>query len=192
MIEFVFIFGFISGQILLIIFIFLVLKLFLLNTSPPKPQKSSFKPKTSKASDAKITAKFNVQLKETCQFASILLAQITQIIRSDASLIERMLEKIDLKLNEYAKKTGILSDVQVTDLSLGEEFLILTNARIHQDDNLQVLIDFEYDDQLKFAIDTNVLVNWPKPLIGSLPISLAFTLLKLSGTVLSALILDSN
>ena len=67
---------------------------------------------------------------------------------------------------------------------MGEEFIQLSNARIRQqEDNMKILVDFSFDDQIVFGVDTQALVNWPKPGMASLPISLTFTLVKFSGTV---------
>lgn len=75
----------------------------------------------------------------------------------------------------------------ITDLTLGEEFIRISNARVklgEADGNLVVLLDFAFDDQLTFAVETQAVVNWPKPGMASLPISLTFNLNKFSGTVL--------
>lgn len=48
---------------------------------------------------------------------------------------------------------------------------------------MKILVDFSFDDQITFALDTQALINWPQPAIASLPISLSLSLLKLNGTV---------
>jgi maintenance of morphology protein 1 len=48
---------------------------------------------------------------------------------------------------------------------------------------MQIKIDFKYDDQITLAIETMALVNWPRPVMASLPISLSFSLVKFSGTI---------
>jgi maintenance of morphology protein 1 len=50
--------------------------------------------------------------------------------------------------------------------------------------NMRVLMDFAFDDQITLSIDSQALVNWPRPGMASLPVSLTFTLVKFSGTVL--------
>jgi hypothetical protein len=44
-------------------------------------------------------------------------------------------------------------------------------------------MDFSFKDQITLGIDTSVLVNWPKPGMASLPVSLSVSITEFSGTV---------
>lgn len=79
----------------------------------------------------------------------------------------------------------------MTDISLGEEFPIFSNCRVIAVDDpnsdggrLQALMDVDLsDDNLSLAIQTNLLLNYPKPFSAVLPVALAVSVVRFSGTL---------
>ncbi|KAJ3100082.1 ERMES complex subunit mmm1 [Phlyctochytrium planicorne] len=83
-------------------------------------------------------------------------------------------------------RPSFLGPITITDFTLGDEYPILKSARMRfaeHSSNLRAEISFIFDDQITIGIDTQVLINWPKPLIASLPVSLALSVIKFSGTL---------
>jgi len=79
----------------------------------------------------------------------------------------------------------VFRGVEVTRLDIGEEFPIFNNARIRPADTIgrmRVEVDCDYSDQITLGIDTQILLNWPKPKIAVLPISLVLSVVKFSAT----------
>lgn len=49
--------------------------------------------------------------------------------------------------------------------------------------NKRVEVDCDYSDHITLGVDTQILLNWPKPKIAVLPISLVLSVIKFSATV---------
>jgi maintenance of morphology protein 1 len=209
-----FIKGFIAGQFILCILIFFLLKVFLLRNSTETRESLTRKTKSfilPKVGQIKQVRSMTVQQKhaidsviltklkydttthpnESCDWINVLLAQFISTLRNDTSILNGLADKVGLLMNKENQKSGFIGPITITDFHLGDEFPELKNARVRfsdQDGNMRVLIDFSFDDQIKIALDTQALVNWPKPGMASLPISLSFTLVKFSGTVFESYI----
>ncbi|KAJ3327333.1 ERMES complex subunit mmm1, partial [Kappamyces sp. JEL0680] len=124
-------------------------------------------------------------LVESCDWLNVLVAQVIASLRNDVQVLDGLAHKIDLLVNNE-KRPAFMGPVSITELSLGEEYPEIKNARValgDLDENMRVLLDFSYDDQVTFALDTQALINWPKPAIASLPMTLSFSLVRFSGTI---------
>ncbi|RUS22587.1 hypothetical protein BC937DRAFT_88348 [Endogone sp. FLAS-F59071] len=124
---------------------------------------------------------------ESVEWLNVLLAQAITQFREDARANGRLIITVDEVLNGGGP-------IRVTELNLGDEFPIFSNARIRPSDDLGQMvgcffpkpmsswqnsiftpraeIDFDFNDQLSLGIDTHILVNWPKPRFAALPVSL--------------------
>ena len=99
-------------------------------------------------------------------------------------------------INNPEKKPSFIDDIKVTDISLGEEFPIFSNCRVIAVDDptsdggrLQALMDVDLsDDNLSLAIETSLLVNYPKPRSAALPVALSVSVVRFSGTLCISLI----
>ncbi|ORY50882.1 hypothetical protein BCR33DRAFT_694617 [Rhizoclosmatium globosum] len=126
---------------------------------------------------------------ETCDWINVLLAQIIARYRSDPSISSNIVKWLDEKMNggpNGSQRPGFLGHVNITDFSLGEEYPNFKSARMQyaeHSSNLRAEIGFEFNDQITIGIDTQVVINWPKPAIASLPVSLALSVVKFGGTV---------
>lgn len=83
----------------------------------------------------------------------------------------------------------------MTEISLGEEFPILSNCRVHpvEDDDgdtngpegprLQARMDVDLSDFITLGVETKIVLNYPNPLTAVLPVALAVSVVRFSGTL---------
>lgn len=82
--------------------------------------------------------------------------------------------------------SSFLDPIRVTEADFGDAYPIFTNARVRPADDTgrtRIEIDVDYSDQITLAIDTKLLINFPKPRFAVLPVSLSLTIVRFSGTV---------
>lgn len=121
-----------------------------------------------------------------------MIAQTIAQFRDDAHDDDAILTSLTGILNG-AQKPDFVSNIKVTEISLGEEFPILSNCRVHpvdDDDNngpegprLQARMDVDLSDFITLGIETKVILNYPKPLTAVLPIALSVSVVRFSGTL---------
>ena len=80
-------------------------------------------------------------------------------------------------------------------MSLGEEFPILSNCRVHPVNNdggetngpegprLQARMDVDLSDSITLGLETKIVLNYPNPLTAVLPVALAVSVVRFSGTL---------
>jgi maintenance of mitochondrial morphology protein 1 len=122
---------------------------------------------------------------ESCDWLNILLAQFISTLRNDSTILKGLVDRISVSMNKE-NTSSFVGPISILEFHLGDEFPEFRNARVRFSDldgNIRVLVDFSFDDQITIALETQVLVNWPKPAMASLPISLSFSIVKFSGTV---------
>ncbi|KAI9345565.1 hypothetical protein BDR26DRAFT_856276 [Obelidium mucronatum] len=196
--------GFVLGQIVLCVLIFFLVKVFLLRNSDEtkaelrkSPQKwRSKKPQTplrQHAFESHVLAKTNYSVHghkpESLDWANVVLAQVIARYRSDPAIAQGIVKWIDDKMNGGPNGTtrpSFLGPVSITEFSLGEEYPKFNTARMQYAEhtsNLRAEVDFEFNDQITIGVDTQVIINWPKPAIASLPVSLVLSVIKFSGTI---------
>jgi maintenance of morphology protein 1 len=128
---------------------------------------------------------------ESLDWFNVLIAQTLAQFRRDAVLDDALLNSLRSVLNG-GKKPDFLGEVTVTEVALGEEFPIFSNCRISpsEDDptQLQARMDVDLNDVLTLGIETKLLLNWPRPLVAVLPVALAVSILRFSGTLQIAFI----
>ncbi|KAJ1332194.1 hypothetical protein BSLG_009010 [Batrachochytrium salamandrivorans] len=197
-----FIKGFIAGQVILGALIFFLLKVFLFRNADETRLEHSRrtlqsiavpKPKTVSAQqrrtiDSLILGKIGYDTTqhtfESCDWLSVLVAQILLTLRTDAEFSTKGVQLLDSVLNG-AWKPAFLGAISITDFSLGEEYPTLKNGRVRfaeSDSGIKVQIDFSFDDQITLGIDTQMLINWPKLSMAALPVSIVLSVVKFSGT----------
>ena len=92
------------------------------------------------------------------------------------------------------KRPSFIDTIKITEISLGEEFPIFSNCRVIalEDDTsgqsgggrLQALMDVDLsDDNLTLAIETSLILNYPKSFSAILPLALAVSVVRFSGTL---------
>ncbi len=128
---------------------------------------------------------------ESLDWFNVLIAQTIAQFRNDAHDDDAILESLTGVLNGQ-QKPGFLSDIKVTEISLGEEFPILSNCRVHPVDDdtngpegprLQARMDVDLSDFITLGVETKITLNYPNPLTAVLPVALAVSVVRFSGTL---------
>lgn len=137
---------------------------------------------------------------ESLDWFNVLIAQTIAEYRQTAynlkdSSADRpsILASLSAAINNPDKRPGWIDDINITEISLGEEFPIFSNVRITalEDDptstiggRLQALVDVDMsDDNLTLGIETALILNYPKPSSAILPVALTVSLVRFSGTL---------
>lgn len=118
------------------------------------------------------------------------------MLKDPTSSMPSILASLDAALNNPEKKPSFLDRINITEMSLGEEFPIFSNCRIIavEDANsdggrLQALMDVDMSDEnLTLALETSLILNYPKPFSAVLPVALAVSVVRFSGTLSISLV----
>jgi maintenance of morphology protein 1 len=126
---------------------------------------------------------------ESLDWFNVLVAQTMAQLRADAHADNAVLASLTGLLNG-AYKPSFLSAIAVTDVSLGEDFPIFSNCRVHPvaDDEagagrLQARMDVDLADFLTLGIETTMVLNYPRPRTAVLPVALSVSVVRFSGTL---------
>ncbi|KAJ5613058.1 hypothetical protein N7510_006252 [Penicillium lagena] len=138
---------------------------------------------------------------ESLDWFNVLIAQTIAQYRQTAYLLKdsptsSILKSLTAAMNNPEKKPSFIDKITVTDISLGEEFPIFSNCRIIAVDDpnsdggrLQALLDVDLsDDNLSIAVETSMVLNYPKPRAAILPVALSVSVVRFSGTLCISLI----
>lgn len=149
---------------------------------------------------------------ESLDWFNVLIAQTIAQFRSDAQHDDAILSSLTKALNGTSRP-DFVDEIRVTELSLGDDFPIFSNCRIIPVDEdglslgnrkkfdpataardgtrLQARMDVDLSDMLTLAVETKLLLNYPKKLSAVLPVALAVSVVRFSGT-LSISFIPSN
>ena len=141
---------------------------------------------------------------ESLDWFNVLVAQTIAQFRSDAQHDDAILGSLTKALNG-SSRPDFLDEIRVTELSLGEDFPIFSNCRIIPVDEdglnfgpgkgfdanmgtregarLQARMDVDLSDMITLAVETKLLLNYPKKLSAVLPVALAVSVVRFSGTL---------
>ena len=167
--------------------------------SPSKPQDLRSKPSASHIlrpppalTPAAILSKtyYNVQSHqpESLDWFNVLIAQTIAQLRADAHADDAILTSLTNILNSD-RKPDFLSPIAVTEISLGEDFPIFSNCRVHPIDDddgtgrLQARMDVDLSDFITLGIETTLVLNYPRPRTAILPVALSVSVVRFSGTL---------
>lgn len=128
----------------------------------------------------------NAHQPESLDWFNVLIAQTLAQFREEARTDDALLGSLDKVLNG-PNKPSFLDKIRVTEISMGEEFPIFSNCRIsplpEDPGKLQATMDVDLSDMLTLGIETKLLLNYPKPMTATLPVALAVSIVRFSGTV---------
>jgi maintenance of morphology protein 1 len=142
---------------------------------------------------------------ESLDWFNVLIAQTISQLRADALEGDAVLTSLTNALNG-GQRPQFIDEIKVTDISLGEEFPIFSNCRvIPVDENgqpvkqmptkkganrgglgesrLQARMDVDLSDVVTLGIETKLVLNYPKPFSAVLPVALAVSVVRFSGTL---------
>lgn len=138
---------------------------------------------------------------ESLDWFNVLIAQTIAQFRADAQFDDAILTSLTKALNG-GSRPDFLDEIKVTELSLGEDFPIFSNCRVipvdedgmstgtgrvseggREHGRLQARMDVDLSDFITLALETKLLLNYPKPLVAVLPVALAVSVVRFSGTL---------
>lgn len=140
---------------------------------------------------------------ESLDWFNVLIAQTIAQFRSDAQHDDAILTSLTKALNGTSRP-DFLDEIKITELSLGEDFPIFSNCRVipvdedgmsaaprgegpggvpREHGRLQARMDVDLSDFITLALETKLLLNYPKPLVAVLPVALAVSVVRFSGTL---------
>ncbi|KAJ2077041.1 ERMES complex subunit mmm1 [Coemansia sp. RSA 988] len=122
---------------------------------------------------------------ESCNWLTVFLAQIIAKFRTDAERHDRLVRVISEALNGELRPSAIDS-IRITQFSLGSDFLRVVSARMVPavgSLGMRAELDLALHDEITLGFDTRVLVNWPREAVAALPVSMAISLVKFTGTL---------
>ncbi|KAI1384493.1 uncharacterized protein F4822DRAFT_365365 [Hypoxylon trugodes] len=157
---------------------------------------------------------------ESLDWFNVLIAQTIAQFRSDAQQDDAILTSLTKALNGDSRP-DFLDEIKVTELTLGEDFPIFSNCRIipvdedglslnggssgsgekrfdanglrakREGSRLQARMDVDLSDMITLALETKIQLNYPRRLTAVLPVALAVSVVRFSGT-LSVSFIPSN
>jgi maintenance of morphology protein 1 len=150
----------------------------------------------------------NAHQPESLDWFNVLVAQTIAQFRSDAQHDDAILTSLTRALNSPSRPP-FLDEIKVTELSLGEDFPIFSNCRVipvdddgfttnksdgsgRESKRLQARMDVDLSDFITLAVETKLLLNYPKPLTAVLPVALAVSVVRFSGTLSMSFIPSST
>ncbi|KAI9890962.1 MAG: ERMES complex subunit mmm1 [Vezdaea aestivalis] len=130
---------------------------------------------------------------ESLDWFNVLVAQTIAQFRADALADDAILSSLTSALNGNYKP-AYMGDIRVTEISLGEEFPIFSNCRVwplddesggvlDDDSRLQARMDVDLSDFITLGVETMLILNYPQPRTAVLPVALAVSVVRFSGTV---------
>ena len=128
---------------------------------------------------------------ESLDWFNVLIAQTIAQFRNDAHHDDAILTSLTNVLNG-AQKPNFLSSIKVTEISLGEDYPIFNNCRVHpvtdhtsgiDGECLQAHMDVDLSDFITLGIETKIVLNYPRPLTAILPVALSVSIVRFSGTL---------
>lgn len=143
---------------------------------------------------------------ESLDWFNVLIAQTIAQLRADARQDGAVLTSLTEVLNAGSKPDWI-GEIRVTEIALGDEFPIFSNCRVmpaedgfwygpgttgDNEGRLQARMDVDLSDVITIGIETTLNLNWPKPFSAVLPVALAVTVVRFSGTLALSFIPSSS
>ncbi|KAK5134847.1 ERMES complex subunit mmm1 [Meristemomyces frigidus] len=168
----------------------------------PRPSSAVLRPRAEGGpSVQKLLAKtyYNVRghQPESLDWFNVLIAQTVAQLRADAQEDAAVLTSLTALLNG-ASKPAFLDEIRVTEISLGDEFPLFSNCRVipvdehgtpikelsgSKGERLQARMDVDLSDVVTLGIETKLVLNYPKPFVAVLPVALAVSVERFSGTL---------
>jgi hypothetical protein len=125
----------------------------------------------------------------------VLVAQTLAHLRTEALHDDALLKSLSQVLNGPAKP-DFVGPISVTEMALGEEFPIFSNCRvipvgeaglevrnIEESTRLLARLDVDLSDAITLGVETKLVLNYPMPVVAVLPVALAVSVVRFSGTV---------
>lgn len=143
---------------------------------------------------------------ESLDWFNVLIAQTIAQLRADARQDDAILGSLTEILNSGSRPDWI-GEIKVNEIALGDEFPIFSNCRVMpaedgfwygpgttgtEEGRLQARMDVDLSDVITIGIETTLNLNWPKPMSAVLPVALAVSIVRFSGTLALSFIPSSS
>ncbi|KAF2736940.1 hypothetical protein EJ04DRAFT_488941 [Polyplosphaeria fusca] len=143
---------------------------------------------------------------ESLDWFNVLIAQTIAQLRADARQDGAILTSLNEVLNSGTKPDWI-GEIRVTEVALGDEYPIFSNCRVMpaeegfwgglgvgsgEEARLQARMDVDLSDIITLGIETTLVLNWPNPVVAVLPVALAVSVVRFSGTLAVSFIPSSS
>ncbi|KAF2005516.1 hypothetical protein P154DRAFT_616312 [Amniculicola lignicola CBS 123094] len=142
---------------------------------------------------------------ESLDWFNVLIAQTIAQIREDARQDNAILTSLTDVLNGGVKPDWV-GEIRVTEIALGDEFPIFSNCRVmpaeeggwgwekggDEAGRLQARMDVDLSDVITLGVETTLVLNYPKPRTAVLPVALAVSVVRFSGTLAVSFIPSSS
>ncbi|KAF2866538.1 hypothetical protein BDV95DRAFT_631693 [Massariosphaeria phaeospora] len=143
---------------------------------------------------------------ESLDWFNVLIAQTIAQLRADARHDGAVLTSLNEVLNSGVKPDWI-GEIRVSEIALGDEFPIFSNCRVmpaeegfggsgtsagSEEGRLQARMDVDLSDVITLGIETTLVLNYPKPRVAVLPVALAVSVVRFSGTLAMSFIPSSS
>ncbi|OUM69620.1 hypothetical protein PIROE2DRAFT_38021, partial [Piromyces sp. E2] len=133
---------------------------------------------------------------ESCDWINVLIGIFIESYRRDNTFKQNVVNKINNILSDTQAKYSFIAPIILTDFALGDEYPQINKAKIRPGEHNGMITEFfiNFNDCIVLGIDTNLMINWPRPCIAALPVSLSISLLHFSGKIMVEYVspLDSN
>jgi len=133
---------------------------------------------------------------ESCDWINVLIAVFIESYRRDTAFKQNIVNKINNFFSDTQSKYQFIAPIILTEFTLGDEYPQISKAQIRQGEHNGMTTEFflKYDDNITLGVDTNIMINWPKPCIAALPVSISISVLHFSGKIMTEYVspLDSN
>jgi maintenance of morphology protein 1 len=128
---------------------------------------------------------------ESLDWFNVLIAQTINQFRQEALMSDNIVHSLNDILTD-SELPDFLDKIRITEIDIGDDYPIFSNCRIKKNpqnlSNLQAMIDVDLADTLTLGIETNLLLNSPKPLTAILPVQLSVSIVRFSGCLTVSLI----
>ncbi|KAL6704628.1 ERMES complex subunit mmm1 [Coniothyrium glycines] len=143
---------------------------------------------------------------ESLDWFNVLIAQTIAQLRADARQDDAILTSLTDILNSGSKPDWI-GEIRVNEIALGDEFPIFSNCRVmpaedgfwygpgntgNEEGRLQARMDVDLSDVITIGVETTLNLNWPSPKSAVLPVALAISIVRFSGTLALSFIPSSS
>ncbi|KAJ1970356.1 ERMES complex subunit mmm1 [Dimargaris xerosporica] len=123
---------------------------------------------------------------EPCQWVNLLIAYVLTKYRANLDLQRQWQQRLMRWINDPSVRPSFLADVVLTTLDLGTQLPTLHQIKVVPSlafNSTQWHFAMSHRDILSLGIDTKIVVNWPKPSLAALPVSLLVSVVQFNGTI---------
>ncbi|TIB29265.1 hypothetical protein E3P85_03274 [Wallemia ichthyophaga] len=172
--------GLIVGQLSVIALLMLIIKYFIfsdVDVAIEKRRRKKMKGELrAEGEEGEEDTKGSTEKEESVEWMNLLLKSLYAVYRQHFNKVGK--EKIEEMLNR--RRGGVMDRIIVNDVGIGDKYPNFSNARYTQG---KCYLDFDYNDELELDVTTKLMINYPKPRFGSIPVDVVIRLIRFSGSV---------